>query len=338
MATTQLADVYEPTIWARTAQEAQTRMNGFLASGVAVNDSIITQRLSGGSSTLELPQFQGITEGEPNYSNDDPSDTSTPDKIGSQVQKARSASRNKSWSSMSLARELTDADPVGAINQSIGHYWATDDESRLLNSMIGIKADNVANDAGDMVYSVATDDAGAVTDAERIGGESTIRALQTLGDKKNGITAIAMHSVQHARLQIQGLLTDNFDPETGALRFQTYLGKRVIVDDSLPQVAGTNRITYTVVLFGAGAVGYGTGPVLTPSELERKASSGNGGGEDIIHSRVNTCFHPYGFEFTSATIAAGSTFPTYANLQLAANWNRVVARKNVNIAFLEVND
>lgn len=336
MATVQLADIYTPSAFARNATIKQVELNAFLASGVAIADPTITERLSGGSNIIDIPRLQGVTIKEPNYSSDDPAVNSVPGKISTAVQKARSASRNDSWSAMDLARELTDRDPVGAITETIGGFWATDDEKRLLNSLVGVLADNVANDGGDMLKSVATDDVAAVADAERISGNIVIDAEQTLGDHKTKISAIAMHSVQHARLQKLGLLFTNLDPQTGDVRYQTYLGKRVIVDDSLPITVGVNRITYTCILFGAGSVGFGSGKVITPSEMERLPSAGNGGGQTVIHSRVNTCFHPYGFQFTSAAVAAES--PTYAELVNAANWDRVIDRKLVPVAFIQVND
>ena len=339
MATTQLADVYRPTSFARRATLKQLELNAFLQSGVIVNDPIITERLSGGSNVIELPQLQGVTIKEPNYSSDDPAVKSTPGKVGTKTQKARSASRNDSWSTMDLTTEMTDADPMGAVVETIGGFWATDDESRTIQSALGVLADNVANDGGDMVIDVANDidpNVTPVADADRISGDVVVNAAQTAGDRKRGFAALAVHSVTHARLQKLGLLVNQFDAETGRLEFQTYLGYRVIMDDSLPAVAGTNRVTYTSILFGAGAIGYGTGKVKTPSEIERIAGAGNGGGETVIHSRVNTCFHIYGTEFTSASVAGES--PTYAELADAANWNRVVERKRIAIAFIKTND
>ena len=336
MATTQLADVYTPTAFARQTTIQQIERNAFLASGVAITDPIITEKLSGGANEVSIPRLQGVTIKEPNYSSDDPGTNSVPGKVQTKTQKARSASRNESWSAMDLARDLTDTDPVGAIVSTIGGFWATDDERRLIQSMLGILADNVANDSSDMVESVASDAAGPVTDAERIGGDVVINASQTMGDRKTQLTTIAMHSVQHSRLQKQKLIENNFDSTTNQLLFQTYLGYRVVVDDSLPVTIGAERVTYTCILFGAGSVGYGTGKVQTPSELERLASAGNGGGQTVIHSRVNTCYHPYGFKFNSASVADDA--PTYAELADASNWDRVIARKQVPFAFLRVND
>ena len=137
-------------------------------------------------------------------------------------------------------------------------------------------------------------------------------------------------------LRIQGLLVDNVNPATGDLINTTYLGKRVVVDDSLYSVAGTNRITYHVVMYGAGAFSQANGKVETPSELTRNALVGDGGGQTVLSSRVNSIFHPNGFQALAAGVA--DVTATYAELVLAGAWDRVVARKNVPMAFLLVND
>ena len=336
MSTTDLSKVYNPDAFVRLSIIRQEERNNFIGSGVAVSDGEIANRLSGGANLISLPRLLGVTNNEPNYSNDNPAVTSTPDNVDTRVQKARAAQRNKSWSVMDLARELTDADPVAAVTGTIGDYWATDDEQRLIRSAKGIRADNVTNDNSDMVASVVNDVAGTPTDAERINGNVILDAAQTLGDHKDKLTAIAIHSITHTRLRKLGLLKDHHDPQTGAILFTTYLNFRVIVDDSLPAVMGTNRIAYTSVLFGAGAVGFASGNVQTASALDRNEDAGNGGGESILYSRVNTCFHPYGFEFTDNSVAGQS--PTYAELEAATNWNRVLTRKQVPMAFIETND
>jgi hypothetical protein len=336
MATVQLADVYVPLTFNRRAQLAQTELNQFISSGVAMRDPLLESQFAAGGNIGELPQFNGITTGEPNYSTDNPATSATAQKIASSTQKVRSASRNAHWSTMDLARELAVEDPMAAITNRVGHYWAVDDQKRLIQSMVGVLADNVANDSSDMLYSIATDSASAITDAERISGEAIARATQTLGDHKTKLRAIAMHSVQHTRLAILGLIKEFRDNADGRLLFETYLGMRVIVDDSLPTTVGTNRITYTAILFGEGAVSWGNGRVITPSEIDRNPLAGNGGGETILSSRVNTIYHPSGCSFLSASVASNSA--TYAELAAAANWDRVVPRKNVPLAFLQVND
>ena len=299
-------------------------------------DAVLAAQFAAGGNVGTLPQYNGIVNGEPNYSNDDPANKATPQKITSKKQIALSAHRNNHWSTMDLSRDLALEDPMGAITNRIGQYWATDDEQRIIRSSAGILAGNILNDNADMVIDISNDTASAVTDSQRISAQAIISATQTMGDRKNGLTVIAMHSVQEARLRMQQLLVDNVDPTTGDLISTTYLGKRVIVDDSLYTVVGANRIKYHVVLFGPGAFSSANGRVQTPSEITREALAGNGGGETIISSRVNSIYHPNGFQAAIAAVAGQTA--TYSELANAALWNRVVSRKNVNMAFLVVND
>lgn len=334
MATVQIADIYEPLTFAALAQEASVEKNALIASGVVVERADITAQASAGGRIGDMPAFKPLTRNEPNYSSDDNTSFSTPDNINSGLQHWRLAAMNKSWSAMDFATELALTDPVTAITSSIGGYWATVEQTRVVKSCLGILADNLANDGGDMVYSIATDDAGAVTAAEKISAEAIIIAASTLGDKQTEFVAIAVHGTVFTTLRLNNLIDVVEDSEGNTIFFK-YQGMFLIVDDSLPAVAGTNRITYTSILFKNGVFGMGNGIVKNPSEYERKPSSGDGGGEEIIYSRVSRIIHPWGMDFTSASVA-GPT-PTYAELAAAGNWNRIFSRKNVGIAFLQTN-
>ena len=334
MATVQIANIYNPLTFARRTQEAQTRLNRFLAAGIVVADGLLQSQISAGGNIGELPFFKPLDTNEPNYSTDDPESFSSPKNITSDKMRFRGAARNESWSTMDLARELALEDPVGAITGRIGHFWATDDEKRLIAACRGIQADNVANNSGDMVLDISSDADSSVQDAEKIGGEQVIDVLQTLGDHSFTVNSIAMHSKPFSKLQKDKLI-DYEKVEGQDLQIPTYLGKRVIVDDSLPAIAGSNRVRYTSILFGGAIFGMADGRVMVPSEMDRIPSAGHGGGQDIIHSRVHNFIHPNGFDFTSASVAGQSA--TYAELALAANWSRKVARKLVPLAFLVTN-
>ena len=334
MATVQIADVYNPLTFARREQELQIELNAFIASGIMVSDPRLSDQATTGGNIGELPFYTPLGTQEPNYSTDDPGTSSTPANVTSDKSIWRLASQNESWSTMDLSRELALEDPVGAITARVGQYWATNNEKRLIQSCLGLLADNVANDSGDMLNSVATDDAGAITAAELISGDVIIDAEATAGDHQGQFTAIAMHSVVYTNLRKQQLIEFVRDADNNTL-FATYGGKRVIQDDSLPAVAGTNRITYTSILFSDGAFTSGEGRVLVPSEMDRLPATGNGGGQDVIYSRRSDIIHPLGFSFLSASVAGQSA--TQAELATATNWNRVWDRKNIGMAFIQTN-
>jgi hypothetical protein len=334
MAEVRISDIYNPLVFSAADQEAQIELNNFMASGVMVEDPRLTAMASVGGNIGELPFFKPLGATEPNYSSDVKADLSTSEKVTSLKMIYRLASMNKSWSTMDIAVDLALADPATAITSRIGAYWATSNEKRLIQSTMGILNDNVANDSGDMVKIIATDSADAVTAAELVSNDAILDAQQTAGDHQGGFTAIAMHSVVYSRLRKQQLITFIRDADNNTL-FQTYGNLRVVVDDSLSAVAGTHRITYTTVIFGAGAIVAGLGRTKVPSELYRDPDAGNGGGQETLYSRRADIIHPLGFQFGSASVAGQSA--TLAELALAANWDRVWERKNVPLCFLQTN-
>jgi hypothetical protein len=334
MAVTQIADIYNPLVFNAAVDEAAIEQNRLLSAGVMVNSPLIAQMAATGGNIGEMPHFAPLAITEPEYVDDDPAHLGTPAKISMAKEVYRVAKMHKAWSTMDVARELALADPMTAITNKIGGYWATQVQKRVVASAMGILADNVAADGSDMLKTVATDAAAAITDAERISADLVVDAAQTMGDAKEALAVIAMHSVVYTKLQKQNLI--DFIPNArGEINIPTYLGKMVIVDDGLPAVAGVNRITYTTILFARGAFEYGDGKVLVPSEIERVANAGYGGGQDVIHTRRSVIIHPNGESFLSANVAALSA--TLAELALAANWNRIKQRKNVGIAFLQTN-
>jgi len=328
MPETKLIDNFDAQIWASAIQEASTAKNAFIASGVASLDGMISEKLKGGANTVDLGYWEGLDGvGEANVSTDNRATQAATNKIATKKQIARSASLNQAWAFSSLAREMNPLaqDPVGAVTSKLGGYWAKQNQNRLVQSINGIVADNIANNGGDMVF----DNAGTVA---AVTASMFLDAEQTLGDAKGLLTAVAMHSVIENSLKKLKLVEPVYD-SSGQFLFNSYLGKRVIVDDTMPvDTTGADPV-YTTAFFAAGAVGFGEGTVDTPAETEREALAGNGGGYDVIISRINPCFHPYGFAFNSTTVASES--PTSTELALPANWTRVAPRKLVPMAFLK---
>jgi len=330
MAVTQLADIYNPLVFQAAVDEAATEKNAFLRSGVLVGSPVLDEMASVGGNIGELPFHKPLdTSGEPDYTTDDPADLATPDKISTDKMAYRLASMHKSWSTMDLTRELALMDPLTAITDKIGGWWATALQKRVIYTSNGIMADNIANDSLDMVVNIYVDAASPAA-ATIISAEAVIDCQQTAGDA-GSFAVIAMHSVTYTNLKKQNLI--DFIPNArGEVIIPTYLQMFVVVDDGMPVLAGTNSPRYTTMLFRAGAFDHGRGKTIQPSELERIPNAGNGGGQDIIHTRRADIIHPYGFSFLSASVAGQSA--TLAELEAAANWNRVMARKNIGVAYL----
>lgn len=335
MATIQIADIYDPLRFATLAQERQIEKNAFIQSGVQVANAELSTLCSQSGFSGEFDNIKPLTTNEPTYTNDNPSDLLVADKLGTQQMKYRKAARAKSWSAMDLARGIGLQDPMTGVTARIGDYWATDNQKRLIYSMMGILADNVANDSGSLVHNVATDAAGAITDAEKASALNFIKALELTEDNMDLIGAIGMHSNVYYGLYALNLI--DFIRESEDASFATFQGKRVVVDNALSVVQGTNRPTYTSILFGNGAVEAGEGnmPNTVASEMNRNPDAGNGGGQTTIYSRRTDILMPVGFSFVGGSVAGQSA--TYAELQAAANWDRVWDEKNIPVRFLQTN-
>lgn len=344
MSLTRLSDAVIPAVYgAYTAYNTPER-TAFFESGVVTRNAMLDAKANTGGQEIQLPFWRDLDSSiDPNASNDDPADMASPNKVGTGMQRARIAYLNQGYSAADLVAELAGSSPMQQIRNRFATYWQRQWEKRVIAAALGVMADNVANDAGDMVFNGS---------AALFSGEAFIKAGMTLGDGYESLTAAAMHSLVYQQLLINKEI--KFGPDSaGALNVPTFLGKRIVVDDSLPTKSVTGPpagIESTVILFGQGAFGYGEGTPEVPVEVERQARAGNGGGVETLWERRTWLLHPFGFQFTGASISkrantngrTGATTsadefsPLVADLAKAANWDRVVERKSVPLAFLTV--
>ncbi len=340
MALTQLSDVFVPEVYASYSAVNSPEKTAFFDSGIAFSDPTLAGYFSDGGRIGELPFWNDIdASGEPNYGTDDPADVAVPAKIDTGTQIARMASVNKALSAADLARELAGNDPLQHVRNRFGTFWMRQWQKRALASMQGVIADNVANDDGDMVNDIAGATNADVADGTLFNRSAFTAAAFTSGDHYDDYTAIAVHSVVYKRM------VDNDDiefiPDSQGVMSPTFMGRSVIVDDGMPftAAAGTGgsdaAATYTSYLFGPGLLGYGERTPTVPFEVEREGLQGNGAGVEIIIERKSWVLHPFGTQFLSATLTDGNA--TLAQLRLAANWDRVVDRKNIPFAALVTN-
>jgi hypothetical protein len=335
MAETRLSDIIEPSVFNPYVMEQTKEISALFDSEIIAAHPDISKHAKMGGKFINVPFWNDLSSTESNVGTDDPASDSTPLALDAGKDVSAQHFRNQSWSAMDLSAAIAGDDPMKRVGDAVARYWARDYQRTLISSLSGVIADNVANDSGDMVVDVATDDAGAIVDAELISASAIIDSAQTMGDAKNDLVAIAMHSAVHSRLQKLNLIQFTEDSE-GNIRFPTYLGYRVIVDDGCPAVSGTNRITYTSYLFGRGALAWGEGQPKTPHEVDRKPESGDGEGQETLFSRNHFVLHPRGISFNDqASLAA--TSPSNTELALAANWDRVLERKQVRLAALKTN-
>ncbi len=304
--------------------------NAFVNSGVMIRDpeadAFLTNNLGG---KTFAPRYLGpLADDEPNISSDDPSEKSTPKKITGGKNKAVRQSLNQSWSSMDLTNTYLGLDITTAITNQIGDYWNTQENKRLLASLKGIIAADLATGS-----PVMTIDVTGKTGADALfNAEAFIDAQTTMGDMASSLTAVAVHSTVYATMKKLNLI-DFIPASEGRVEIPTYQGLTVIQDDAMtyvPAVTGDSPspAKYYTYLFGRGAVALGVGTPKTPFAIHRDEAAGNGGGEEIVHSRLEWIIHPQGFSFGLEET------PTLAQLETASNWTRQYERKRIALAAL----
>ncbi len=324
MATTRLTDVIVPSEFTDYVVQNTLETSALVQSGIVTRNAVIQDQLTAGAESFTVPFWNDLADDEANIASEDPAVTATPRKLTSEKQIVRKSFLHSSWSAMNLASELSGSDGLARIQERAAAYWTRQVQRRLIASLNGILADNVANDGGDMVSDIS----GEVGTAAQFSAGAIIDAAGTMGDLMGSVVGVALHSDIYRKALKDDLIQSIPDSQGGM--FQTFRGLTVIVDDLLPVTAGN----YSSVLFTPGAVGWGiTAPrIAEGTEVENLPGSGNGGGQQILHSRVNLAVHPSGFQWSETTVVDES--PTIAELALAANWNRVVERKAAGLAFL----
>lgn len=341
---TRVSDVIVPEVFTPYMQNLTEEKSRLVQSGLLIRSEPLDALLSGGGLTFQVPSWRDLDNDAERVSTDTsvpfsaadaalPAGTARPPnplKIGSLKEIAVRLNRNNSWSTTDLAAILAGSDPMNAIADRVAAYWTRRLQAAFIATWNGVIADNAANDAADYANDISG--AAFVDGVTNFSAEAFLDAAQTMGDSQEGLVAVAVHSVVYNRMQKNNLI--DFIPDArGEINIPTFLGREVIVDDGLPRAGSV----YDSWLFGTGAtqLGVGTPPVAT--EVERKPGGGNGGGQDVLYSRVMWSMHPTGHAWIGSADEGGPANTGTANSDLdeAGSWDRrYPERKQIKFARL----
>ena len=324
--TTRLIDIIEPVKFTDYLTQNSMERTALMQSGILTRNAAIQEQITAGADSFTVPFWNDLADDEANIVNDDPSKQAAPGKVTAGKQQIRKSFLHKSWSAMNFASELAGADALGRVQERALAYWDRQIQRRLVATLNGVLADNIANNDGDMLHDVAS----GAEDFRTFSAAAVIDAAGTLGDQLGAITGIAMHGDIY-RTALKQNLIEFVRPSEGSLAMPTFRGLVVLQDDAMPKTGNT----YITALFGSGAFGYGLAAprIAQGTEIENLPGAGNGGGQQILHTRLNLAVHPLGFKWTDTSVTDES--PSIAELALAANWARVVERRAVPLAFLK---
>lgn len=310
MAYTALTDAQIPELYTDYQREGSIYKSALARSGIIQRNTAIESALAGGAAVFNMPFWKMNTVIGATASAVNAAATLTPSNIDSAKMVARRLFWEQAFGTNDMVNVNSGSNVMDAITAALDPFWEKNLNAMVFSSIQGVIADNVANDSGDLVNDVT-----AVGDT-KIDSDAIIDTVAKMGDRMEEITAVAMHSKVYANLIKKNLIDTRPDSEQN-VGFGTYLGKSVIVDDSLIVSS-----TYWTVLFKQGAFAYGESfNGYVPNEFARNELA-SGGQSYIVTRKVNSV-HPLGFAWTSTT--ESNTYPTIANLAVTANWNRVVS-------------
>jgi len=345
MAQTQISDVVVPSVFAPYVQLLSTNLSLLVKTGVIASNPALSSFLAGGGTFIDMPHFNDLADTLANISGDAGSDNirpsnaaagndAAPQNITAGKTVAIRNNRNQSWSAMDLASQLAGPDAMDAIASRVASYWVRQDQLQLNSVIKGLVAGNAS-----LVNDISAADGVDAVGGNLFAADALLDTFQLMGDHKQNISAIAVHSAVHTAMQKLNLI--DFVAASGAdVGFGTYLGKSLIVDDGLAITTDTDasaqsRNQYFTIAFGASAFQYGAGSPRVAAEVSRQALAGNGGGQEVLTSRREYVLHPAGFTVNSS-VAAGQS-PTNTELEASDAYTMTFDRKLVPFAVLITN-
>ena len=326
MAGTTLQDVIVPELFNPYVINRTMELSALVQSGIITNNSEFDALASQAAPTVNMPFFEDLTgESEQIIEGADLEDN----KITSNKDVAAIIRRAKMWSATDLSAALAGSDPMAAIGTLVAQFWSRDLQKELVALLEGIFGTIPAGEEGTppaetRLASNLLDISGKSGNAANWSGSAFIDAEQLLGDAKAQLTGICMHSATQAYLKKQNLL-ETVQPSND-VAFNTYQGKRVIVDDGCPVKNGV----YTTYLFGNGAIALGNGnPVgFVPTETDRAKRKGSG--VDYLINRKTMILHPRGIAWQNAVVAK-TEGPSRKEVADPKNWKPVYESKQIRI-------
>lgn len=309
---TRIADVIVPEVFNPYVIQRTAELSALSQAGIISNNPELDRLASSGGRLINMPYWDDLS-GEDEVLSD--SEALTPGKITAGQDVAVLFMRGKAWSVNDLARALSGDDPMRAIGDLVASYWARRRQALLFAILKGVFAsESMAGNLHDI--------SGKSGDDALISGETFLDAAQKMGDAKEKLTAVGMHSAVVTYLTKKDLI-DTIPDSEGKAIIKTFLGKRVIEDDGCPYDSTTG--IFTTYLFGEGAIGLGNGAAPVPTETDRDSLAG----EDILINRQHFVLHPRGVRWIDKIVAGAS--PTNEEVANGLNWERVYENKNIRI-------
>lgn len=330
---------FDPEVFSDYMTEAPTWSDAILASGILVQDSTLMDLIGTKGNIATLPFYTPIDEEDSQALNNDGETNNAPVEITGGKQTAMMIRRMKAWKAKDFTKELTGADPIGHVANSVASFYRqvrTRDLMATIDGVLGVSG--LSGHITDLSLSDLTGTT-SVEDANRIGETTLIYAKQAaLGDAADNLGLLVMHSYIYARYQALGLVNYNKYTIANAMEREVNLptinGFIPVVSDRFTVDASNTVPVYKTYMIGQGAFltcdkSNEENPYYTDYDPETSA------GIEKLYTKQSYVLHPNGMSLNVSKISKES--PTNAELAKAASWGLAFKDKNIRIGMIKSN-
>lgn len=328
---------FDPEVFSGYMAEQPTWNDAIINSGILVQDSTIMDLIGEKGNVATLPFYVPIDEAESQALNNDGETDNTPVEISGKKQTAMLIQRMKAWKAQDFTKELTGADPMTHVANSVaGFYRQTRvrDLMAIVDAVLSLKG--MENHITDLSEQTGT---GAVTDANKVDETTLIFAQQkALGDSSEKMGLLFLHSYMYAKYKALGLVDYNKYTVSNALAGDVNLpsigGFIPVVSDRFTADTSKQNVVYKTYMIGEGSIltcpknNY-EDPYYADYDPETKA------GIRKLYTKQGYVLHPNGFSIDQNKVAKES--PTNAELGNKANWSLVYNHKNIRMGMIKSN-
>ena len=308
--TVRISNIIVPEIFNQYVINRTTEKSALVRSGIIVTNPELDALAKAGGTLINMPHFNDLG-GQSQLLSDTTPLTVNGLTTGKDV--ARLHLRGNAWGANELAGALAGADPMNAIVDQVADFWAQDQQRMLIATLNGVFASATMADLVHDISAEATDN--------KFSTKAFLAAQFKLGDAYAHLTALGVHSAVFQYMNELDLIETDRDSNGNII--SRYRGFEVVVDDNTPYDEQTG--VFTTYLFGKGAIGYGEGVPVTPTETDRDSLQG----DDILINRRSFVLHPRGIKWTETNV--DDITPSNAEIADGTNWTRVYDKKKIRV-------
>lgn len=320
---------FDPEVFAEYMAEQPVWSNAIIASGILQEDATIMDLIGSRGNVATLPFYKAmdIADYEP-YNNDGLTDN-VPKEIQGGKQTAMLIQRMMAWKAKDFTKELTGADPMQHIANSVNNYYRQVWEAELMNIVNAVmKLDGMKNHVMDIA---STGDAAG--EGNNVNETTMIFAQQkALGEAAGNFGIAIIHSLILAKYKAMGLVEYTKYNEANGLAKEVQLptinGLVVVPSDRYTIDTSGAFPKYITTIVGRGAIL--TAPKTNyeePYYVDYDPESN--AGVEKLYTKEGRVLHPNGFDLNVNNIANES--PTKEELGTTDNWTLAFNEKNIRI-------